>query len=306
MLRYIARRLLSAVPTLFIIVTVAFFLIRIAPGGPFDLERPLDAKVMANLTRIYQLDRPLPEQYVAYLGNVLRGDLGPSFHWRDYSVADLFAAALPISVRLGVSALAIAVGFGVALGCAAALRQNRLTDHLVMATATAGITIPSFVVAPCLQIVFGLWLAILPVGGWNDGGIRNAILPIVVLSLPQVAVVARLTRAAVLEVLSSNHMRTLRACGLPGRIIVAHALRSASLPVISYLGPAAAALLTGSVVVETIFGIPGVGRYFVEGALNRDYPVVMGAVILVAVFVVLLNLIVDVLYAAVDPRVRYE
>lgn len=306
MLRYVARRLLSAVPTLFVIITVTFFLIRVAPGGPFDLERPLDARVMANLAQLYHLDRPLPEQYLAYLGNLLHGDLGPSFHWRDFSVAELFAAALPISVRLGLSALVLAVGVGAALGCVAAFRQNRLADHLVMAMATAGITMPNFVVAPCLQIVFGLWLAVLPVGGWTDGGVRSAILPIVVLALPQVAVVARLTRAAVLEVLRSNPIRTLRACGLPGRIIVAHALRSASLPVISYLGPAAAALLTGSVVVETIFAIPGVGRYFVEGALNRDYPVVMGAVILVAVFVVVFNLIVDVLYALVDPRVRYE
>jgi oligopeptide transport system permease protein len=303
---YVLRRLISAIPTLFIIVTISFFLIRLAPGGPFDLERPLEAKVMENLRRIYQLDKPLYEQYWLYISSLARGDFGPSFYFRDFTIAELFARGLPISMRLGFSALSLALIVGGTLGVIAAFRQNQATDYAVVGLATFGITVPSFVVAPVLQIVFGLTLAWLPVGGWNDGAIRNSILPIVTLALPQVAVIARLTRASMIEVLRSNHIRTLRANGLPLGTVVKHALRGAALPVVSYLGPAAAALLTGSVVVETIFGIPGVGRYFVEGALNRDYTLVMGTVIMIAVFVLVFNLIVDLLYALIDPRVRYE
>jgi oligopeptide transport system permease protein len=303
---FVAKRVLSAVPTLFVIVTISFFLIRLAPGGPFDLERPLEAKVMENLRRIYQLDRPLYEQYWLYLTSVLSGDLGPSFYFRDFTISELFALGLPISMRLGFSALTLAVVVGGALGVVAAFRQNHVIDYAVIGVATFGITVPTFVVAPVLQIVFGLSLAWLPVGGWGDGALRNAVLPIVTLALPQIAVIARLTRAAMIEVLRSNPIRTLRANGLPLSIIVRHALRGAALPVVSYLGPAAAALLTGSVVVETIFGIPGVGRYFVEGALNRDYTLVMGTVIMIAVFVLLFNLAVDIVYAMIDPRVRHE
>ena len=303
---YVVRRVLSAIPTLFIIVTISFFLIRLAPGGPFDLERPLEAKVMENLRRIYQLDRPLYEQYWLYLSALARGDLGPSFYFRDFTIAELFARGLPISMRLGFTALALALVVGATLGTIAAFRQNKAIDYAVIGIATFGITVPTFVVAPVLQIVFGLMLAWLPVGGWNDGAIRNTVLPILTLALPQVAVIARMTRASMIEVLRSNPIRTLCANGLPGSIIVRHALRGAALPVVSYLGPAAAALLTGSVVVETIFGIPGVGRYFVEGALNRDYTLVMGTVIMIAVFVLVFNLIVDLLYALIDPRVRYE
>jgi oligopeptide transport system permease protein len=303
---YVIRRLLSAIPTLFIIITISFFLIRLAPGGPFDLERPLEAKVMENLRKIYKLDEPLWYQYWLYVSALLRGDLGPSFFFRDFTIGELFARGLPISIRLGLSALTLAVVVGGILGVIAAFRQNSATDYAVVGLATFGITVPTFVVAPILQIVFGLSLAWLPVGGWNDGAMRNTILPIVTLALPQVAVVARMTRAAMIEVLRSNHIRTLRANGLPLGVIVSHALRGAALPVVSYLGPAAAALLTGSVVVETIFGIPGIGRYFVEGALNRDYTLVMGTVIVIAVFVLVFNLLVDLVYALIDPRVRYE
>ncbi|MFZ4530598.1 MAG: oligopeptide ABC transporter permease OppB [Alsobacter sp.] len=303
---YVVRRVLSAIPTLFIIVTISFFLIRLAPGGPFDLERPLEAKVMENLRRIYQLDKPLYEQYWLYLSALARGDLGPSFYFRDFTIAELFARGLPISMRLGFTALALALVVGATLGTIAAFRQNRAIDYAVIGIATFGITVPTFVVAPVLQIVFGLMLAWLPVGGWNDGALRNTVMPILTLALPQIAVIARMTRASMIEVLRSNPIRTLRANGLPGSVIVRHALRGAALPVVSYLGPAAAALLTGSVVVETIFGIPGVGRYFVEGALNRDYTLVMGTVIMIAVFVLVFNLIVDLLYALIDPRVRYE
>ncbi|MCM0019449.1 MAG: ABC transporter permease subunit, partial [Tagaea sp.] len=254
----------------------------------------------------YGLDRPLHEQYLMYLGNLLRGDLGPSFFLRDFSVSQILAQGLPVSMALGASAILLALLVGVTLGAIAATRQNGALDHAVVGFATAGVTIPNFVVAPALQIAFGLTLAWLPVGGWNDGALRNAILPVVVLALPQIAVVARLTRASMIEALRADHIRTLRSLGLGPRHVIEHALRGALLPVVSYLGPTAAALLTGSVVVETIFGLPGIGRYFVEGALNRDYTLVMGTVVVVAVFVLVFNLVVDVLYAALDPRVRYE
>ncbi|MCG7391479.1 ABC transporter permease subunit [Microvirga sp. ACRRW] len=306
MLSFVFRRFLSAIPTLFIIVTISFFLIRLAPGGPFDLERPLEAKVMENLNKIYQLDKPLIEQYWLYLGAVLRGDFGPSFILRDFTVAELFARGLPVSMTLGALALSFAIFVGGTLGTIAALRQNSSIDYLVTGLGALGLTIPNFVVAPIFQLVFGLALAMLPVGGWADGNPRNLILPVMVLALPQIAVVARMTRAAMIENLRSNHIRTLRSLGLPTRTVVAHALRGAALPVVSYLGPAAAALLTGSVVVETIFGLPGIGRYFVEGALNRDYTLVMGTVVVVAVFVLLFNLVVDILYAIIDPRIRYD
>lgn len=306
MFGFVFRRLLSAIPTLFVVITLSFFLMRLAPGGPFDLERPLEATIMANLQRAYGLDRPLHEQYLMYLGNLLRGDLGPSFFLRDFSVGQILAQGLPVSMALGTSAILLALLAGVTLGAIAATRQNGLVDHVVVGFATAGVTIPNFVVAPALQIAFGLTLAWLPVGGWNDGAVRNAILPVVVLALPQIAVVARLTRASMIEALRADHIRTLRSLGLGPRHVIEHSLRGALLPVVSYLGPTAAALLTGSVVVETIFGLPGIGRYFVEGALNRDYTLVMGTVVVVAVFVLVFNLVVDVLYAALDPRVRYE
>lgn len=306
MLPFILRRLFTAIPTLLVVVTLSFFLMRVAPGGPFDLEQPLEAKVMANLRRIYQLDQPLYAQYLTYLGALLRGDFGPSFYFRDFSIAELFRQGLPVSMRLGASALLLALAIGGPLGVLAAFRQNRSADYAVMGFATAGITIPNFVVAPVLQIVFGLTLAWLPVAGWNGGALRNSILPIVTLALPQIAVIARMTRASMIETLRANHIRTLRAQGLSGTTIALHALRGAALPVVSYLGPAAAALLTGSVVVENIFSIPGIGRYFVEGALNRDYTLVMGTVVVVAIFVLVFNLVVDLLYALLDPRVRLD
>ncbi|MEZ0170170.1 oligopeptide ABC transporter permease OppB [Microvirga sp. TS319] len=306
MLSFIIRRFLSAIPTLFIIVTISFFLIRLAPGGPFDLERPLEAKVMENLNRIYQLDKPLIEQYWLYLSALMHGDFGPSFILRDFSVAELFARGLPVSMTLGALALMLAILVGGTLGTIAALRQNSTIDYIVTGMGALGLTIPNFVVAPILQLVFGLALAMLPVAGWGNGDPRHLIMPVIVLALPQIAVVARMTRAAMIENLRSNHIRTLRSLGLPTRTVVAHALRGAALPVVSYLGPAAAALLTGSVVVETIFGLPGIGRYFVEGALNRDYTLVMGTVVVVAVFVLLFNLVVDILYALIDPRIRYD
>jgi oligopeptide transport system permease protein len=306
MISYILRRLVSAIPTLFVIVTLSFFLIRVAPGGPFDLEQPLEPTVLANLRAIYRLDDPLWLQYANYLLSLLKGDFGPSFFFRDLTINELFAKGLPVSMFLGLSALTLAVVVGMTLGVIAAFRQNQPADYTVVGLATAGITIPTFVTAPLFQVVFGLWLAWLPVGGWNDGAVRNVVLPVLVLALPQIAVVARMTRATMIETLRSHHIRTLRSQGLSTATIVRHALRGAALPVVSYLGPAAAALMTGSVVVETIFGLPGIGRYFVEGALNRDYTLVMGTVVVVALFVVAFNLLVDIAYAALDPRVRYE
>ncbi|MEZ5773499.1 MAG: ABC transporter permease subunit [Hyphomicrobiaceae bacterium] len=307
MLRYVLKRLLTAIPTLFVIVTVSFFLMRVAPGGPFNLEKGLNPTIIRNLERMFRLDEPLYMQYLDYLWNLLHGDLGPSYVLPDFTVADLFRAGLPVSIQLGASALLLALLVGGTLGIVAALRQNRAADYTVVALATAGSTIPTFVIAPLLQLGFGLALRWLPVGGWGDGALANKVMPILTLALPQIAIVARLMRAAMIEALRSNHIRTARAMGLPGAtVVLKHALRGALLPIVSYIGPAAAALLTGSVIVETIFAIPGIGRYFVEAALNRDYTVVMGTVVIIAVFTIVFNLIVDILYSALDPRVRYD
>jgi oligopeptide transport system permease protein len=307
MLTYVIRRLFTAIPTLFVIVTLAFFLIRVAPGGPFNQEHGLSPEVKANLERAYGLDDPLWQQYLHYLGNLLHGDFGPSYNLPDFTVGELFAEGLPISVQLGTSALVLALIAGGVLGIVAALNQNRLGDYLVIATATAGSTIPTFVIAPLIQLLFGLTWTLLPIGGWGDGALANKVGPVLTLSLPQIAIVARLMRGSMIESLRSHHIRTARALGLSDwSVVVRHALRGAILPIVSYAGPAAAALLTGSVIVETIFSIPGVGRYFVDAALNRDYTLVMGTVVVIALFTIVFNLVVDILYAVVDPRVRYD
>ena len=307
MLRYVLKRLLTAIPTMFVIVTLSFFLMRVAPGGPFNQEKGLNPVIKANLEKQFHLDEPLVMQYLYYLNDLLHGNLGPSYNLPEFTVNELFAKGLPISIQLGATALVLALFFGSLMGIAAALRQNKLADYAVIATATAGSTIPSFVIAPLIQLAFGLGLRWLPVGGWGDGALINKIGPILTLMLPQVAVVARLMRGSMIESLRSHHIRTARALGLSDyAIIIRHALRGALLPVISYAGPAAAALITGSIIVETIFAIPGVGRYFVEAALNRDYTLVMGTVVVIAIFTILFNLVVDVLYAVVDPRVRYD
>lgn len=306
MLVYTLRRLISAVPTLFIIVTAAFFMIRFAPGGPFDMEQPLPPQVLANLARAYNLDQPLHLQYWDYLSKLATGDMGPSYSKQDFGVAELIAQGLPYSMRLGGTALLLALLFGVSAGAFAALRQNKPADYAVMTGATIGVTVPNFVVAPVLQLIFGLGLGLVPLGGWGRGGFANTILPTIALALPLTAVIARLTRGAMIETLRADHIRTLRANGLPQRVVITHALKGALLPVVSYLGPAAAGVLTGSVVIEKIFAIPGVGTHFVDGALNRDYTLVMGTVVLLACFVVIFNLIVDLLYAMLDPRVRYD
>ena len=302
---YVARRILTSIPTLLVIVTVAFFMMRIAPGGPFDRERALPAEIEKNVLAAYDLDQPLLLQYRDYLLGVLQGDFGPSFKYRDFTVAELLWTGFPASLKVGGLAIVLAVVVGIGLGTLAALRQNTAADHAVMATAMTGITIPNFVMAPLLTLVFGVYLGLLPVAGWNGGAPANLVLPVIALALPQIAYIARLTRGSMIEVLHANYVRTARAKGLRERIVVVrHALRGALLPVVSYLGPATAQVVTGSVVIETIFGIPGFGRYFIQGALNRDYTLVMGTVIVLAVLIILLNLVVDLLYGLLDPKVK--
>src|SRR3984893_3043360 len=304
---YSLRRLLGAIPTLFVVLTVSFFMMRLTPGGRFDRERMLSPAVEANIKKAYDLDQPLIVQYGIYLAKAFKGDLGPSFKYQDYTVVELIASGFPVSFRIGMSAIILALMIGGSLGIVAALRQNSGADHAVMAIAMIGITIPNFVMAPLMTLVIGVYLGLLPVGGYGGGSLRNLILPTVALALPPIAYIARLTRASMIEVLRSNYIRTARAKGLPGRLVIGrHALRAAFLPVPSYLGPAIAGIITGSVVIETIFGIPGIGRYFVQGALNRDYTLVMGVVVFYGSLIILLNLLVDLAYGLLDPKIRYD
>ncbi|HEC27861.1 MAG TPA: oligopeptide ABC transporter permease OppB [Gammaproteobacteria bacterium] len=306
MLRYTLRRFLGAWPTLLILLTLAFFLMRAAPGGPFDTEKTLAPEIQANLDKKYHLDEPLIEQYGRYLFDLARGDFGPSFQYKDYTVNELIAAGFPVSLRLGGTAIILAFFIGGLFGTIAALRQNTAVDYAVMATAMTGISIPNFVLAPLMILVFAVNLQWLPAGGWNDGAFANMILPIIALTLPYVAYISRLMRSSMIEVLRSNPIRTARAKGLPEHIVILrHAMKPALLPVVSFLGPATAGILTGSVVIEQIFGIPGLGRYFVQGALNRDYTLVMGVVVFYGILIIFFNIIVDVIYALLDPKVRY-
>ena len=305
MLRFAIKRLLGAVPTLLVLIALAFFLIKVAPGGPFDTDRQVPPEIEANLNAAYHLDEPLYKQFSLYLTGLLRGDFGPSFQYRDYTVTELIAAGFPVSLRLGGLAMLLAFCVGVAVGTIAALKQNAFTDHAVMAAAMTGVSIPNFVMAPLLVLLFAVTLKWLPAGGLGDW--RHLVLPVIALALPQIAYIARLTRGSMIEVLRADFIRTARAQGLPQRaVIVRHALKPALLPVISYLGPATAAIITGSVVIEQIFGVPGLGRFFVQGALNRDYTLVMGVVVFYGVLIIVLNLIVDLVYVRLDPRVRYR
>jgi len=307
MLSYAIRRLLGAIPTLLIIVTLTFFVMRLAPRGPFDQEQSLPPQIRANLQAAYGLDQPLPVQYWRYLQGVARGDFGPSVRYRDFTVSELIGRGLPVSATLGLVALALSILVGIPLGTLAALRHERPLDHALRFVALVGLALPSLVIAPLLALVFGVKLGWLPVGGWEPGSVRTLVLPAVALALPLIAFVSRLTRASVLEVLTSGYIRTARAKGMPEFIVVTrHALRPALLPVVSYLGPATAAVLTGSLVVETFFNIPGMGKYLVQGALNRDYTLVMGFVVVYAALTLLMNLLVDLAYGILDPRVRHE
>ena len=317
MFRYVLRRLLVAIPTLLVIISLAFFMVRAAPGGPFDLERKLPPEIEANLNRVYHLDEPLYQQYFRYMGNVLRGDLGPSFQYPDRTVNEMISDGFAVSFQLGMTAIVIAVLLGSLLGISAAIRQNSNADYGIMSFAMIGITIPNFVMAPLLTLLFAVDLrAWFLQHGWNDAwlpraggeyGITQAILPVTCLALPQIAYVARLMRGSMIEVLHTNHVRTARAKGLTEwQVIVRHCLKPALLPVVSYLGPACAAVMTGSVVIEQIFGIPGIGRYFVQGALNRDYTLVLGVVVFYGALIMLFNLLVDLAYAYLDPKVRLQ
>ena len=308
MLRYTLKRILGAIPTLLILVGIAFFMIRVAPGGPFDTEKNLPPEIEANLKAAYHLDEPLWQQFGRYIIGVVQGDFGPSFQYKDHTVTELISRGFPVSLRLGGSAILLALIFGTLAGTFAALRQNTASDYSVMAVAMTGISIPNFVMAPILILLFAVYLGWLPAGGMGGETLqfKNMVLPVIALALPQIAYVSRLTRGSMIEVLRSNYIRTARAKGLPERtVILRHALKPALLPVVSYLGPATAAVITGSVVIEQIFGLPGLGRYFVQGALNRDYTLVLGVVVFFGILIVIFNLIVDLLYAVLDPRVNY-
>jgi oligopeptide transport system permease protein len=304
---YALRRVFGLLPTLLVIVTLSFFVIRLAPGGPFDTEQALPPEIRANLEAAYGLDQPLLVQYGRYLRGVVHGDLGPSFKFKDFSVSELIAAGLPISLTLGLSALLVALLVGIPLGTLAALGHRRAADYGTMGIALLGIALPSFVVAPLLQLAFALKLRWFPVAGWEPGGSRYLVLPLVTLALPVMAHVARLMRGSLLEVLGASYVRTARAKGLGEfAILRRHVLKPALLPVVSYLGPATAFVVTGSLVVETVFGLPGTGRYLVEGAINRDYTLVMGMIVVYAAITLGGNLLADLLYGWLDPRVRHD
>jgi oligopeptide transport system permease protein len=306
LLLYALKRFIGAWPTLLILVALAFFMIHAAPGGPFDSERSLSPEIEANLRAAYHLDDPLPQQFGRYLWNLAHGDFGPSFQYKDFTVTELIAAGFPVSLRLGGLAMLLALLVGVSIGTLAALRHNRPADRLAMAAAMTGISIPNFVMAPLLILVFSIYLGWLPAGGLGDGSPRHLVLPVIALALPQIAYISRLTRGSMIEVLNTPFIRTARAKGLPERkVVLGHALKPALLPVVSYLGPATAAIITGSVVIEQIFGVPGLGRYFVQGALNRDYTLVMGVVVFYGALIVAFNFLVDLVYAWLDPRVTY-
>lgn len=296
---------MGAIPTLLLVIVLAFLMVHAAPGGPFDRERVLPPETREALEAAYNLDEPLHRQLLAYLSQLARGDLGPSYRYRDHTVGELIANAFPVSLKLGAMAMLLAVVVGVTAGSLAALRRNTLLDRALMGFAMTGISIPVFVVAPVLVLLLAVKLQWLPAGWSGNEGMGKYLLPVIVLALPQIAYIARLTRASMIDVLASDFIRTARAQGLGTSAVVRyHALKPAMLPVLSYMGPAVAAILSGSVVVEEIFGIPGLGNFFVRGALNRDYTLVLGIVIFYAALVVLLNLVVDLLYGVIDPRIR--
>ena len=305
-MRYVTTRFLGLIPTLLVLITIAFFLIRVAPGGPFDSEKVLPPEIRANLDAKYHLDEPLLQQYFRYLGQIITGDFGPSFQYKDWTVNELIAQGFPVSATIGGLAMLLAFVIGTLTGIAAALRQNTALDYGIMGVAMLGISIPTFVVAPLLILGIAVYAGWLPAGGW-DWSWQRMVLPVVTLALPVIAYIARLMRGSMIEVLHSNYIRTARAKGLPERLVIRrHAFKPAILPVISYMGPATAALITGSVVIERIYSIPGLGSYFVQGALNRDYTLVMGVVVFYGIVIIVLNFIVDLLYAWLNPRIRYD
>jgi oligopeptide transport system permease protein len=309
MTKYIIRRFLGLIPTLFIIITLSFFIIRIAPGGPFSEERALPQQVLQNIEKAYHLDEPLLMQYGRYVLDILRGDLGPSFRYKDYNVNYYIRISLPNSMVLGLISLTLAVLIGIITGLISATRQNSTLDYLSMSAAVIGISVPLFVVGPVLMYIFAMKLNLLPTSGWIMSGDswKTIFMPVMTLALPYFAYIARLSRASILEVLRSDYVRTARAKGLSESVImVKHVLKGALLPVVSYLGPAFAHIVTGSIVVETIFRVPGLGRHFVQSALNRDYTLIMGTVIVYSMILLVMNFIVDILYGLMDPRISYR
>lgn len=305
MLQHVLQRLIGSVVVIWVIVTVTFFLLRLAPGGPFDIERKLPADVLVNIEKKYHLNEPLPQQYFRYLKDILlKGDLGPSYKYSDRSVNDFIKKGFPVSLVLGMNALFVSLVIGLGMGITAALRHNTKWDYAAMGLALIGVSLPSFVIGPLLQLFFGVWLGWLPVGGWE--GFTTQILPSLTLGTIYAASIARLARGGMLEVTQQDYIRTARAKGLPEKIVIfRHMIRGGLMPVVSYLGPAMAFLFTGSIVVEKIFNIPGLGRHIIFSAVNRDYTVVLGLVIVFSTLILVLNLIVDLLYTVMDPRLRH-
>ncbi|RYE87953.1 MAG: ABC transporter permease subunit [Hyphomicrobiales bacterium] len=306
MLGYAMRRVLSAIPIALIAVTLCFFILRLAPGGPFDGERALPPETLNNLRAHYDLDKPLWEQYFIYVWRLLQGDLGPSMVYNDFTVSEMLAIGLPFTFMLGFSAFVIATLVGLVAGALAAVNQNRWPDYALVAMVMVGLVIPNFLMGSFLQLIFGVYLKWTPAGGYN-GQLIQLVLPLTVLALPHAGRIARLTRGSMIEVLGTNFIRTARSKGIGTRLILArHALKPALIPVVSYLGPGLSYLLTGSLVVEQIFALPGIGKYFISAALNRDYGLVLGTTILYMFIILALNLVVDVVYAWLDPKVRYR
>ncbi len=304
MLNLIARRLMTAIPTLLAVIILSFVLMRFAPGGPFDGERPLAPETKAALEVAYGLDKPLWQQIWIYVSRIAQGDFGPSLVYRDFTVTELIAQSLPVSLLIGGLALIVASSMGIFAGLLSAVRAGQWLDRMIMFIATVLTALPSFVTGPLLAMIFGLWLGWLPVSGQGDG-VKWLVLPVIALALPVMGGVAKLARAGLSEIMGQDHIRAARARGIsPMKIVFRHALRPALVPVASYLGPAAASLLTGAIVIETVFGLPGLGRYFVQGALNRDYPLVLGVVTLYAALIILFNLFADLIYGWLDPRMR--
>ncbi|WP_305461325.1 oligopeptide ABC transporter permease OppB [Photobacterium leiognathi] len=306
MFKFIAKRILEAIPTLLVLITISFFLMRFAPGNPFSSDRPLPPEVMANIEAKYGLDKPVFEQYTTYLGNIVQGDFEPSFKYKDFTVNELVAKALPVSAKIGFFAFIFALVMGVTVGTIAALKQNTWLDYTIMSTAMAGVVMPSFILAPVLIYIFSIKLQWLPAGGWQDGSTKFILLPMFGMALLYVATFARITRGSMIETLNSNFIRTARAKGLSyPYIVIKHALKPALLPVVSYMGPAFVGIITGSVVIETIFGLPGIGKLFVNAAFNRDYSLVLGITILIGSLTIIFNAIVDIVLATIDPKIRY-
>lgn len=307
MTSYVLRRLLTAIPTLLVIATLAFMLLHLTPGGPFDSDKLLVPQIQRSIEAHYHLDEPVWRQYLRYLHDLARGDLGPSFQYRNTSVNELIAQGLPVDVAVGGSALLFALLVGASIGLLAAARMNGWPDRIAMSVAMLGISVPAFVTGPLLILVFALWLHWLPAGDWVGGSWRHLLLPALALALPYTAYVARIVRAGACDALAQPYIRTARAKGLPLRsVLLRHAACPTLVPLLSFLGPAVAGVLTGSIVIEQVFGLPGIGRLFVIGALNRDYTVVTGVTVLYGALIIACNLLVDLCYAWLDPRVRYH